>query len=1112
MEVGKLRLKNGLKIMILFIIIIEILFTYPESALYYPFPSSNETTDYSGNENDASQDTINEIEDGYVDLETNAEPIISEDNIITGLNEPKGIPISINLWFQPKTLDEQVIIYKGKNNQYWALGINSDGKIYGKEVNQDKVIEVIADQNLLIDTWYYVVFTIEAVDNKNDELTIYLYKKDDPEDSIMVFVENATKVNIVTNNEGSDQLVIGTTSSSILLDELRIFGGDTVLTPDQVTEIATQTEPGEDIYMPSDDGGFVDISDNLLTVATELNQSEDDLGYTDSTIIKNNETYTITASSIVLYIKKNISTVDKIYTIKYKKDGVQSEEILNFDENDIASHLNVGLGEYIYQLYEDGIASGDPYTVIIMLQSTLEINSVWDTISTNEGKDYDMTLDGEKLYAKINLTNESDIENIMLFEYRIYINDIPEDWKIGTKSLNIEENKILVDNNTYKIGVKAKYGEGTYTEEVVSDGIKYLETSANSLKIYKKENGILISKKTWSNTGTPVDKIIYSEWDEDQEAISYEWGIKKGTEEDIIILSEDYQSTTGNSINVNLESKLGTGYEGEITVFYRYKYNEEQYSDVVKYEIWIDDTNPNVNLVIVKDLRADLIEDIAWTNGEDTNNIVKYEFTDNATDGLSGISSYEYRLTGGSITMNWEITSPVVIHQKSGLSLEEASSPTGIPIYYNEVRVTDNAGNESLIQSNGFRFDKTKPDVSSVELKDLRSDLTEDIAWTNGEETNDTVKYEFTDNAIDELSGISSYEYRLTGGSIIIDWEITSPVVIHQKSGLSLEEANSPTGTPIYYNEVRVTDNAGNESLIQSNGFRVDKTAPIINNIYIKDDDQVYIGGEPNKYYFNGENVNLYINLSEELSGVERIEYDESNLLTESVTKDNIIGTIEVPIEVDTFLAGKVEGDKIIYAKLYDRAGNESLIKRSDDFGRILVYDVTKPQFSDMGNGLVGYESLQNDIIFLQSGIDGTTQGAFTITGYKNYNENAEENPIINFIFDVSDNLTLSGDLKLEVTTTSGDIKTKEYDDSFGLFDTNKESLKVEIGGNDITLTFMLIDKSGNSVVKEYEHIIITNTPRLIDVYIEIYGKKRHIKYIEDIDAGELKKYYFDSD
>ena len=76
----------------------------------------------------------------------------------------------------------------------------------------------------------------------------------------------------------------------------------------------------------------------------------------------------------------------------------------------------------------------------------------------------------------------------------------------------------------------------------------------------------------------------------------------------------------------------------------------------------------------------------------------------------------------------------------------------------------------------------------------------------------------------DELSGIEKFEvwFGSIGGSAVLDWSDMLEDTVHYLTDLGLEHANE------YFTQVRITDNAGNESVVfSSDGVLVDLESPI---------------------------------------------------------------------------------------------------------------------------------------------------------------------------------------------------------------------------------------------------------------------------------------------
>ena len=76
----------------------------------------------------------------------------------------------------------------------------------------------------------------------------------------------------------------------------------------------------------------------------------------------------------------------------------------------------------------------------------------------------------------------------------------------------------------------------------------------------------------------------------------------------------------------------------------------------------------------------------------------------------------------------------------------------------------------------------------------------------------------------DELSGIEKFFevwFGSIGGKVVIDWSDMLEDTVHYLTGLGLEHVNE------YFTQVRITDNAGNESVVfSSDGVLVDLESP----------------------------------------------------------------------------------------------------------------------------------------------------------------------------------------------------------------------------------------------------------------------------------------------
>jgi hypothetical protein len=171
--------------------------------------------------------------------------------------------------------------------------------------------------------------------------------------------------------------------------------------------------------------------------------------------------------------------------------------------------------------------------------------------------------------------------------------------------------------------------------------------------------------------------------------------------------------------------------------------------------------------------------------------------------GGSGVSKYQIAIgttSGGIQVLGWTDIGNVTSYQVSSLSLSEGVT------YYPTVRVVDGVGNiSSAIVGNGWIPDITAPVIASIEDGDqiVSTSYSSWLAWSP---------------ATESLSGLASYEVRIvdSGDAAVTPWtHVGTAILGYGFTGLALVEGQT------YKAEVRATDNAGNASVVQGNGWSV---------------------------------------------------------------------------------------------------------------------------------------------------------------------------------------------------------------------------------------------------------------------------------------------------
>ena len=300
----------------------------------------------------------------------------------------------------------------------------------------------------------------------------------------------------------------------------------------------------------------------------------------------------------------------------------------------------------------------------------------------------------------------------------------------------------------------------------------------------------------------------------------------------------------------------------------------------------IDKTAPNVSFTV---------------NGN-SNYAKSHSTVVNATDGQSGIKSVQYAWSTSNTTAptSWNNTS-------NGTSL---STPNTTGVHYLWVKVTDNAGNETIGKSNGFYVDLTAPSFTA--------------SPSNGEWAKNA--YVVTPSYADSHSGISSMLYAWSTGT-------ATPSSWNTYSSGSLTQP----GSGVYYLHYKAVDKAGNEKVGYVGPYRYDNTAPTAT-----------LTQEPSSWTSGNVTLNL-TNVSDALSGIKSITLPNGTTITGSSASQVVTenGTYTFKI---TDHAGNVTQKSVTVSNI-DRTKPVITIEKngSSSYGKS---HSTKVTFSDSGSGV----------------------------------------------------------------------------------------------------------------------------------------------------------------
>lgn len=519
--------------------------------------------------------------------------------------------------------------------------------------------------------------------------------------------------------------------------------------------------------------------------------------------------------------------------------------------------------------------------------------------------------------------------------------------------------------------------------------------------------------------------------------------------------------------------------------------------------------------IIVKKYKDDsnLINDSIWTNTGDIEKGRIYFKWDTYTAIDNENIQYEYKLNGDLTylsTNNNEIYRNV-IEGKDIFRLRIKYSFDGIT-YYSEEREFN------------LWVDDTPPNITKYIIDDRSSNPTvERNVIENGQNvyfTNATETYMLLE-LVENLSGIKNayYNYNfnlemragpyenMNINSLSIN--IGNPISIEEDISdfLNFKSENENLIIPLYFE-----DEAGNKTVVDNNLnniFVLDKTAPQIdlNNLYVKDNDDVYRASEPNTYYFNSYNSFLNITATDNIAGIKELNYDSSLSYRDYRNKIFFNGEKTPPIieaESSTlYYAG--DGEKNVYVKVWDRAGNIANYQNNN----ILYYDVTKPNYRYLLNEIGQEYKNENDESFYIGYVIADKEGNLGELKSVKSGVSEDEPFIIQVPTGSSIKLVFRG-----ADNESGLYKFNGKDTSLnGIYTTNNSILDwdnyEENKVND--LSFILKDKAGNEEILLYNNVKVSNTSFYeIETFIDNYNKKSRFKYIErQGEKGKFDKYDF---
>lgn len=567
--------------------------------------------------------------------------------------------------------------------------------------------------------------------------------------------------------------------------------------------------------------------------------------------------------------------------------------------------------------------------------------------------------------------------------------------ELETPTISSQANTVTVDFQNEKI-----VGSLTKTVTVNASGIKYGPSTSSKNKVFD----IKEQKPEFDISNASLDKVIFTATVSDgkndktaEEEIQkinetvYAPSIKASDGKssgkwhnknfNLIITNNDTNATATikygtneNNLNNDYTDPVSVTTETKNTTYYARACIGNNCSSVVKYEVKLDKTRPNITFSMFKDNSKinNYNEDsasssITWNNFNPT---LKFAVTDN----LSGVNKKAKVATAGngsSETPNIANISFKEITLDTNYNYTISSVSSGFRLY--SVKATDKAGNETT-KNIYFKVD-TEPPTVEFSFLNGNTKVTADGIYkiTNGyiEEPTSWINYKPTLRFVitDSLSG---YNYKVTygynyPGATTLDEDLkykdikninlnSSAVLKEETISIDSNIYNRPIdsdGSRLFY--VKLQDNAGNMK-VWAVTFKIDTQYPVVslskidNNNYtfecstISGVNQIIANNNVVKVTENNKNTITY-------SGN---NYEEP-LYVKCISNTNIVKT-------NTYLFDKIDDCPNGYAKSGDkcqRAVNRIWnCVRYGVSGSVVRYSWTNPSPANCGPNGYLYETI----------------------------------------------------------------------------------------------------------------------------------------------------------
>ncbi|MBQ7134425.1 MAG: hypothetical protein IJO20_08035, partial [Ruminococcus sp.] len=249
-----------------------------------------------------------------------------------------------------------------------------------------------------------------------------------------------------------------------------------------------------------------------------------------------------------------------------------------------------------------------------------------------------------------------------------------------------------------------------------------------------------------------------------------------------------------------------------------------------------------------------------------------------------------FHWTNADITVKFKVTDLAINQQEVKVNGKIAtSSEDGIYSYtFSEdcngtfkISATDEAGNNTEVDTIGISIDKTAPEIYDVKYYAGKEELTPEkgvLPWTNKEVT---VKFKIFEAPAENCgSGIVNDSVTVDGKSK----GITLTDGVYSYTETVKDEMNFEKILPIF-----VQDCAGNQGTVDTSEIRIDKIKPVISEItYTDSDGNTLTPDKEGNLPWTNKNVTASFTVTDEDSGINVVEIGDTKLTTPTPDKNGV--------------------------------------------------------------------------------------------------------------------------------------------------------------------------------------------------------------------------------